>query len=193
MAASAHRVHYTLTEYLAFEASSNVKHEYLDGQIYAMAGGTPEHAALAAAVVGQLYPQLRDGRCRVHSADLRFRVAATGLLTYPDVTVVCGPSARDADDPLAVTNPTLIVEVLSPSTEEYDRGEKFDHYKQTPSLREFALVSCRDRSVEVWQRQEDGDAWVATVFGEGEAALLPSIGASVDVRELYRAAAEPGA
>src|SRR5271156_4588261 len=102
MAASVHRVHYTLTEYLAFEASSNVKHEFLDGQIYAMAGGTPEHAALAAAVIGLLFPALRAGRCRAHDADLRVRVPVTGLTTYPDVTVVCGPRELDAMDRQAV-------------------------------------------------------------------------------------------
>src|SRR5882724_4370998 len=103
MATPAHRIQYTNDEYLALEASSNVKHEYWDGQIYAMAGGTPEHAALAAAVIGLLFPQLRAGRCRAHDADLRVRVAATGLSTYPDVTVVCGPRERDPKDELAVT------------------------------------------------------------------------------------------
>jgi Uma2 family endonuclease len=122
--------------FYAFEASSNVKHEYLDGQIYAMAGGTPEHAALAAAVVGQLYAQLREGRCRVYNSDLRVRVPATGLLTYPDATVMWGPRQRDAEDEYAITNPTLIVEVLSRSTEEYDRGDKFEHCKRSSSLRE---------------------------------------------------------
>ena len=110
--APAHRIHYTYAEYLTLEASSNVKHEYLDGQIYAMAGGTPEHAALAAAVIGLLFPELRRGRCRAYDADLRVRVPSTGLATYPDVTVVCGPLERDAEDGQAVTNPTLIVEVL---------------------------------------------------------------------------------
>jgi hypothetical protein len=104
----AHRIRYTWAEYLALEASSNVKHEFLDGQIYAMAGGTPEHAALAATVIGLLFPQLRDGRCRAHDADLRVRVRETGLATYPDVTVVCGKRERDPDDAQAVTNPTLV-------------------------------------------------------------------------------------
>src|SRR5262245_39242529 len=91
----AHRVLYTHAEYLALEGSSNVKHEFLGGQIYAMAGGTPEHAALAAAVIGLLFPQLRAGRCRAHDSDLRVRVPATGLSTYPNVTVICGPRELD--------------------------------------------------------------------------------------------------
>jgi len=190
MLAPAHRIHYTRGEYLALEASSNVKHEYLDGQIYAMAGGTPEHAALTATVIGLLFPQLRDGQCRVHDADLRVRVRETGLATYPDVTVVCGPRQRDPDDEQAVTNPTLIVEVLSRSTEEYDRGDKFAHYKRIASLREYVLVSHRERSVEVWARTGDGE-WSCSVSRDGEAAKLTSIGARLDVRELYGAADEP--
>jgi Uma2 family endonuclease len=190
MSAPAHGIHYTRAEYLALEASSNVKHEYLEGQIYAMAGGTPEHAALAATVIGLLFPQLRDGRCRAHDADLRVRVVATGLTTYPDITVICGPRERDPDDPQAVTNPTLIVEVLSRSTEEYDRGDKFEHYKRIASLREYVLVSHRERSVEVWRR-DAADAWVCSASQEGHVARLDSIGARLDVRELYGAAAEP--
>lgn len=190
MAVLAHRLNYTYAEYLALEASSNVKHEFLDGQIYAMAGGTPEHAALAAAVIGLLFPELRKGRCRAHDADLRVRVPTTGLTTYPDVTVVCGPRERDATDPQAVTNPTLIVEVLSRSTEDYDRGDKFEHYKSLPSLRQYVLVSYRDRSVEVWTR-DDGDGWTSALAREGDVAHLASVSARLDVRELYDAAAEP--
>ena len=192
MSAPAHRVHYTLAEYLAFEASSNTKHEYFDGQIYAMAGGTPEHAALAAAVGGQLYVRLRDGRCRVHSADLRVRVRATRLLTYPDVTVVCGPRVLDEEDVQAVINPTLIVEVLSRSTEEYDRGDKFEHYKRLASIRQYVLVAHDKREVDVWSRGE-ADVWTRQVARDGDVAQLGSIGAALDVRELYDAAAEPKA
>jgi Uma2 family endonuclease len=185
-----HLIRYTWAEYLALEASSNVKHEFLDGQIYAMAGGTPEHAALAATVIGLLFPQLRDGRCRAHDADLRVRVRETGLATYPDVTVVCGKRERDPDDAQAVTNPTLIVEVLSRSTEAYDRGDKFEHYKRLASLREYVLVSHRERTVEVWTRASD-DTWTKSVSGDGAVARLDSIDAHLDVSELYISAAEP--
>jgi Uma2 family endonuclease len=193
MSTPEHRVHYSIGEYLAFEASSNVKHEYHDGQIYAMAGGTPEHAALAAAVVGQLYAQLRDTRCRVYNADLRVRIPATGLLTYPDATVVCGPRQRDAEDPHALTNPMLVVEVLSRGTEEYDRGDKFEHYKRSSSLHQSVLVSHRERAVEVWTRgaSDRSDEWTCAVAREGQTARLDSIGATLDVAELYRALIEP--
>jgi Uma2 family endonuclease len=182
-----HKLNYTYTEYLGFEASSNVKHEFLDGQIYAMAGRTPEHAALAAAVITLLGPQLRGGECRPYNSDLRV-CTPTGLTTYPDVTVICGPCELDGTDSLAITNPALIVEVLSRSTEEYDSGAKFEHYKTFSSLREYVLVSHRERSVEV--RVREGDGWRTTVVQEGGVLEL-SVGARLDVRELYDAAAEP--
>ena len=190
MSSPLHRTRYTWTEYLALEASSNVKHEYLDGQIYAMAGGTPEHAALAAAVIGLLFPQLRGSLCRAHDADLRVRVPKTGLATYPDVTIVCGPWQRDPEDDNAVTNPTLIVEVLSASTEDYDRDDKFEHYKGLSSLSEYVLVSHRERKVEVWVRDPEG-TWTCNTARSGEVAHLASIGARLDVDELYEAATEP--
>ena len=188
----AHDVRYGLREYLSFEASSNVKHEYVGGQIYAMAGGTPEHAALAAAFLGQLYTQLRSGRCRPYDADLRVRVRDADLLTYPDVTIVCGPVERDLEDSLSAVNPALLVEVLSESTERYDRGAKFEHYKKLPSLQQYVLVSHRERCVEVWTRGA-GDTWACQVAREGDVAELASVAARIDVRELYDAAAEPSA
>jgi Uma2 family endonuclease len=192
MTLRAHRVRYSWADYLSLEASSNVKHEFLDGQIYGMAGGTPEHAALAAAVIGLLFAQLGGGPCRAHDADLRVRVLETGLATYPDVTVVCGRLERDPEDENGVTNPALIVEVLSRGTEEYDRGDKFEHYKRIPSLRQYVLVSHREREIEVWTRDE-ANAWTKTVARNGERATLDSVGAHLDVTELYDAAAEPRA
>jgi Uma2 family endonuclease len=186
MSEPAHQIRYTYADYLTLEASSNVKHEFLGGQIYAMAGGTPEHAALAAAVIGLLFEQLRGGGCRAYDADLRVRTPS-GLATYPDVTVVCGPTERHAEDPQAVTNPDVIIEVLSRSTEEYDRGDKFEHYKSLPSLRQYVLISHRDQSVEVWTRD---DEWKSATIREGDSAELV-IGARLDVRELFEAAAEP--
>jgi Uma2 family endonuclease len=189
MPAPAHRIRYTYGEYLALEASSNVKHEFLDGQIYAMAGGTPEHAALAAAVIGLLFGDLRGGACRAYDADLRVRTP-TGLATYPDVTVVCGPSQRDSGDAQAVINPILIVDVLSRSTEEYDRGDKFEHYKSLATLKQYVLVSSRERTIDVWTRQIDR-AWTAETMRDGQVASLASVGATLAVRDLYDAAGEP--
>jgi len=190
MTVPAHRIRYEWADYLALEASSNVKHEFLDGQIYAMAGGTPEHAALAAAMIGTLFAQLRAGRCRVHDSDLRVRVLETGLATYPDATIVYGPLERDPEDQNAATNPTLIVEVLSRVTEDYDRGDKFEHYKRIPSLRQYVLVSHRVPEIQVWTRDQ-ADAWARLVAREGDAASLTSVGAHIDVRDLYAAATPP--
>ncbi|MCC7384315.1 MAG: Uma2 family endonuclease [Deltaproteobacteria bacterium] len=185
-----HPVQYSFREYLAHEAASNVKHEYLDGQIYAMAGGTPRHSALISAVNAQLATQVRGGRCRVHMADLRIRVGATGLATYPDVAVICGPWARDAEDENTLVNPSVIVEVLSPSTEEYDRGEKFEHYKRIPSLVAYVLVSHERPEVEVWSKSDRGE-WSLAVFGPSMVAPLDRIGCRLDVSEIYADATEP--
>ena len=133
------RHRYTFQEYLELEEISGVRHEFFDGEIYAMAGGTPEHAAMAAAIVLQLGPQQQG--CRVYSSDLRVPIVATGLATYPDVTVVCGPSQRDPNSPPHVNNPKVVFEVMSRGTEQYYRGEKIEHYKQEPSLEAILLVN----------------------------------------------------
>lgn len=144
-------------EYLAFEEASETKHEYLDGEVFAMAGGTITHSALAMAVGTALSNALRDRRCRVLSSDARVRSKKTRLATYPDVTVVCQSIEVDDDDAHGVLNPTLIVEVLSESTEGYDRGAKAAHYRRIPSLREYVLVSQREPLIEVYRRNERGN------------------------------------
>src|SRR5690348_8325952 len=140
MAASSRR-HYTLEDYLGVEEMSAVKHEYVDGEIFAMAGGTPEHAALSAAAVVLFGQKLGRGPCRPYASDLRLRVLATGLATYADATIVCGEPNRDPNSPTHVTNPKVIVEVLSASTEDYDRGEKREQYQRIDALREYVLVA----------------------------------------------------
>lgn len=120
---------YTYREYLVFEEAANVRHEFLDGEIYAMAGGTREHAAICANIMSALSVELRGRGCQVHSSDLRVRVLETGLATYPDVTVIGDRVELDPEDRNTITNPTLLVEVLSPSTAAYDRFEKLEHYK----------------------------------------------------------------
>jgi Uma2 family endonuclease len=187
---SPHPVFYSFAEYVRLEDGSTVKHEYLEGHIYAMAGGTPDHAALAAEISATIVAAIRGGRCRAHSSDLRIRVRETGLATYPDVSVVCGPRELDPEDRNTVTNPTLLVEVTSKSTDGYDRGKKFEHYRQIPSLREYVLVSHAERAIEVRRREANGD-WSTTVSRAGECADLKSIDGVVDVDALYDAAAEP--
>jgi Uma2 family endonuclease len=176
--------HYTYADYRRFEEATNAKHEYLHGQILAMAGGTPEHAALASALIGLFERQLAGGPCYSFSSDLRVRVRATGLATYPDVTVICGDLERDPDDPNAAVNPTVLVEVLSPSTEEYDRGEKTAHYRTIPSLREYLLVSHRERRIERWSRNGTED-WELQNAGRGEIVQVSALGIDVEVDAVY--------
>ncbi len=179
------RQRYTFRQYVRLEEVSAVKHEYLEGQVWAMAGGTPAHAAIAAKIIALLTVQMSGKPCRVFSSDLRVRVKATGLGTYPDVSVVCDRLELDPDDDTGTTvvNPTLIVEVLSPSTEDYDRGEKLEHYQQMESLQEVVLVAHDDQRVQIWRRADRG--WVSDdVEGDG-VAELQGVGVSLSLAEIY--------
>jgi Uma2 family endonuclease len=183
---AATRPRYTIQEYVRIEEYANLKHEYLDGQVWAMAGGTPEHARMASAVNAALVTQLRGKPCAVYSSDARVRVVATGLDTYPDVTVVCGREQRDEGDELALTNPVVLVEVTSDSSEAYDRGEKFEHYKRIHSLREFVVVSHRESCVEVFRREDTGTWTRSERARPGTRVKLESIGCELDVDDVYR-------
>ena len=176
--------HYTYEEYVRFEEMTDAKHEYLDGRILAMAGGTPEHAILTASSIALLSEQLAGTDCSAASSDLRVRVLATGLATYPDVTVICGPLERDPQDRNAVVNPIVLVEVPSDGTEAYDRIEKASHYRRIPSLREYLLVSHRERRIERHARTASGE-WTVETAGSGGAVRLDSIGAVLDVDAVY--------
>jgi Uma2 family endonuclease len=184
MAQAVHRVHYTRSEYIALERASNVKHEFLDGVIYAMAGGSPDHAAIAANGIAALGPALRGQAFHVYTSDLRVRVADTGLETYPDVTVVAAPLELDPADSHVVTNPVLLVEVTSPSTEEYDRAEKLEHYKRIPSVREVVLVGHVARRIEVVMRSS-GDRWTTRSASSGGVVELTSVGVELVVDDVY--------
>jgi Uma2 family endonuclease len=176
----------TYAEYLARERASATKHEYVNGRVYAMAGGTPEHARLAGAVLGELRAALRGKPCAAFTADLRVHVVATRRSTYPDATVVCGKLERAADDDDAVTNPTVLVEVLSESTESADRGEKWSHYQRIPSLREYVLVSQNTPKIEVFSRDhEQPELWHYREYGEGAGARVPSLEVTIEVDAVY--------
>jgi Uma2 family endonuclease len=174
---------YTYQEYLALEVSSNVKHEFLNGEIYAMAGGTPEHAALTMAIGAALVAQLRGGDCRVYSADLRIRVLASGLTAYPDVSVVCGDVRTDPESAATVVNPKLLVEVLSEGTSSYDRGEKLAQYKSIDSLQAVLLFSQTTRRVEIHERADEG--WQMRVVTGDQLLSLPSIAAELSLASVY--------
>lgn len=179
---TARRMHYRYDEYLSALEASGVKLEYCEGEIYAMAGGTPTHADLAASMI-RLLGNALVGRCRVSSSDLKVRIEATDLSTFPDVTVVCGDRTVAAIDPHAVTNPTLLVEVTSDSTEDYDRGAKVGHYKQVPSLVAILIVSHRRRQVTAITRA-DGE-WAERDYRSGDDVVLPTPAVCISVDELY--------
>jgi Uma2 family endonuclease len=188
MTQAAPRHSYTLRDYLDVEEVSVVRHELIDGEIVAMAGGTPEHAALSSAIPALLGRQLHGQPCRTYSADLRIRVQATGLATYADASVVGDPVLRDPSSPTHVLNPKVVFEVLSPGTEFYDRGEKREQYQRIETLCEYVLLSQDAPRVEVWSRATSSDEWSYAVNGAGDVLDLRSISCRLDVNELYLAA-----
>ena len=178
----------THAEYLAAEAKSDLRHEFVGGQVYAMAGGSPEHGALALAFGAELRGALRDRPCRVYSSDVRIRVLAndlaSGVSTYPDLSVVCGTLATALDDPDAITNPVVLVEVLSESTEAYDRGAKAALYRRIPSLQEYVLVAQSEALIEVYRRTDRG-SWELRDARPGDRIELVSLGIAMDVATIY--------
>ncbi|MBK8251460.1 MAG: Uma2 family endonuclease [Polyangiaceae bacterium] len=172
-------------EYLALEEESPTKHEWFDGEIFDMSGSTPPHSRLATAVASSLTLQLKGKRCSVFNSDLRVRIGQTGLATYPDVSVVCTKLEVDAEDANAATNPTLLVEVLSDSSEAYDRGKKFGHYRRIPSLQEYVLISQHTPLIEVFRKNESGRWELMSEARSGETAPLESVGAVLNVDEVY--------
>jgi Uma2 family endonuclease len=174
----------TYAEYLAAEAVAEVRHEFLNGEVWAMAGGTIEHGALALAVAGELRAALSGKPCRAFSSDVRVRIPETDLATYPDLSIVCGQLETSSDDKDAITNPIVLVEVLSDSTEAYDRGAKAAHYRRISSLREYVLVSQSEPRIEVQRRSQSG-GWELLEARPGEAIELASLGVRLDVAAVY--------
>ena len=175
---------YTVLDYVRIEAESqHIKHEFDDGQIRAMSGGTQEHARLGAALMLQLGAQLRGKPCAVYTADSRVRIA--GLITYPDISIGCNAIAMDSEDRFAQLNPCVLVEITSKSSERYDRGKKRLRYQQIPTLREYVIVSQVEHAIDVYTRSEDG-AWSdAITYRAGSRALIPSLGLEIDIDDLY--------
>ncbi len=176
---TARRLHYSYEEYLRALEMSDLRLEYQEGVIYAMAGGTRAHAQLSAAMIGLLYSRLPK-TCKTATSDMKVRVEATDLSTFPDVSVVCGEPKSPSIDPNAVANPTLLVEVTSRSTEDYDRGDKLSQYKQIPSLRAVVFVSHRSQRLTVVERTATG--WDERDYRAGERMKLavPAIEIAVD-------------
>lgn len=177
------RPRFTYDEYVAYERDSGLKHEFEDGVVFAMAGASRRHNAIAFRIAAA-FEVARSKGCIGFQSDQKVRILATGKATYPDITVVCGPIEGDPAEPLGstITNPTLLVEVLSPSTEEEDRGNKWLHYQQIPALREYVLVSQSTPRVELYRRLPDG-TWQYRETTTGGLELVG--GAILDLTTLY--------
>jgi Uma2 family endonuclease len=175
----------SVAEYLAFERASETRHEYLNGEIFAMSGASREHNLIGTNIVGALHAQLKRHGCEQYANDMRVRVPASDLYTYPDVVVVCEPPSFEDDEHETLLNPGLIIEVLSPSTEDYDRGRKFAYYRTIPSLRVYLLVAQDRVHVEVFTRQPD-DRWLLWETEDLDAELaFFEIGATLAVSAIY--------
>ncbi len=185
MASAALKTRYTPAQYLAMERDAEFKHEYYDGFITAMAGGSREHNRIARNLARQFDNQFEDRECEAFTSDTRLCVSSTGLYTYPDVMAVCGERRfENIEGVESLLNPTIIVEVLSPTTEGYDRGVKFALYRQLPSLKEYVLVSQDQVLVERYTRQ--GQDWVLSEFRTlGDTLQLASIDSAISLRDIY--------
>jgi Uma2 family endonuclease len=174
---------YSLEEFLKFETQSGAKHEYWCGEIYAMAGGTPDHARLSSTLGAMIRNQLTGG-CETYSSDLRVRVSTADLDTYPDASVIRGKVVRAVEDRHAAINSVVLVEVTSPSTEAFDRGDKLAAYKQLPTLREVVIASHHEPRLTLHSRGADG-SWTEHDARVGERLDLVSVGVTLAVDEVY--------
>jgi Uma2 family endonuclease len=187
-------ISYSIEEYLVIERGSAERHEYLDGHVYAMAGESPEHGTICTNIGGELYNQLRGKECQAFSKDMKVRSgpnpqtgrASKGLFSYPDLVVVCGELRFHDEYRDVLLNPTIIIEVLSPATEAFDRGEKWVRYQSwLPELSDYLLVSQSRPQVEHYQRQATGE-WLYSLLADlGDKLDLASIGCKLELNEIY--------
>ena len=182
MGQAAAQQRFTAADYLAWEAVQTERHEYLAGEVFAMAGAEDRHVTVALNMAVALHQHLSGSPCRTYMSDMRLRVAAADAYFYPDVMVTC--SDLDRASALEKSEPLLVVEVLSPGTAAYDRGAKFGHYRRLPSLREVALIDPAARTADVYRLGDDG-LWVLHPSARGEAMTLASVGLTLDAERLY--------
>jgi Uma2 family endonuclease len=175
--------YFTPEEYFAWEEKQLEKHELIDGQVYAMSGGTQNHSMIAVNFLLSIRPHLRgNGKCRVFNSDLKVNILKTSNYTYPDLSVTC--EDRDRESTKYITYPCLIVEVLSSSTEAYDRGKKFEKYRRNPSLIDYVLVSSEEIAIDIYHKNNAGD-WVILSYREGDQVELKSIDLIVPIEQFY--------
>ncbi len=176
----------TSEQYLEIERKAEFKSEYYQGEMFAMAGAKEGHNLVVANLISELHQQLRPRPCRVYPSDMRVRISPSGLYTYPDVTVVCGEPQFVDQERDTLLNPNLIVEVLSPSTEAYDRGRKFKHYRSIESVSEYLLVASEQITAELFTRQPDG-SWLLVEVSRLEDSLhLQSVGCRLTLADIYQ-------
>lgn len=175
---------YSQEEYLILERQANHKSEYVNGSILAMSGASRRHNLITLNIASELRFQLKGRSCEAYMSDMRVKVSQTGLYTYPDVVAVCGEIQFDDEHHDTLVNPSLLVEVLSPSTEAYDRGQKFGHYRRLPSLQEYLLIAQERACVEMYTRQ--GEIWVLSETNDlNESVSLVSINCELSLHEIY--------
>ena len=175
----------TPEQYLAIERAADFKSEYIDGEMFAMSGASRQHNLIVTNLVAELRQQLKGRPGEVYPIDMRVWIPATAKYTYPDVTVVCGEPRFEDTELDTLLNPTLIVEVLSPGTESYDRGKKFEHYRGIESLEEYLLVAQDERRIEQFLRQDDGRWLFADTAGSEGVVAAPSIRCRLALAEIY--------
>ena len=176
---------YTPAEYLARERAAEFRSEFFNGEMFAMAGASRQHCRIGVNLLTRIDEQLRDTPCEVFGSDMRVKVSPTGLHTYPDATIAYGELKFEDQVVDTLLNPQVIFEVLSESTEAYDRGKKFDHYRQVDSLREYVLVSQTEPLIERYVRQSDG-SWRLSVFKGLEAVLeLEGVACRLRLADVY--------
>jgi Uma2 family endonuclease len=175
----------TEAEYLRLERQAETKSEYFDGEMFAMAGGTRPHSLVATNLVAELRGRLKATDCVVYNSNLRVKVEATSLFTYPDVSVACGRQRFLDDEEDTLLDPIVVIEVLSDSTEAYDRGKKFEHYRQIPTCREFLLVSQKEPRIEQFIRQANGEWTLREAAGLEAEIRLPSLGIVLPLAEVF--------
>lgn len=170
--------------YLAAERVAAEKHEYWRGEVFAMAGASLRHNILVLGIAAELRARLRGRPCQAIPSDMKVHIPTKPGFVYPDVSVVCGGAQFFGGDEHVITNPVVVVEVLSPSTEAFDRGEKFDGYASVPSIQDFVLVSQLARKIEVFTRRPDG-AWLLRIAREHERAVLPALELELELDDVY--------
>ena len=172
----------TVEEYLAFELESEFKHEYIDGEIYPMTGGTLNHSAIMANTIGELRQLLKESNCQVHTSEMRVGVSPTRYV-YPDLSVICNAPETDHNT-MTLLNPTLVAEVTSPSSEDYDRTAKRTYYQALPSLQIYLVIDQHEALVEAYLRHEGG--WLLREYSDLDAVVpLPALGCDLPLAEIY--------